>query len=265
MSNRKAIPTFAHFETLTNLNNIPIRISHQSSLPLSDLTTLSNGTGDSTGMKVWLCSKFILALLSHEPSSHLLHKVFHGNTIFEIGCGAGAVGIALLLNNKQFLLPNPAHYYFSDNDLTTVHLVEHNCVQNSLPSNLVNYALLDVNDPSSSLPDPTVVDVILAIDVIYDKSIVRPLFSTAMKLIQEARSSKSWCGVKTHFFVLCWCVRMNLNEKRMIATEEECGDFIKDEAKLANFNLVRMTILKGGGDLDQAFVDAGCNCYVFEI
>jgi len=251
---------FSKFSVTTTVQSIPLKIAHQKDLPLCDLVTLSNGEDDSTGLKIWLCSRFLLHLLMRDES---LRDIILGKDILEIGCGTGVVGCALLSSGEK--IPSPANYYFTDCDVEVLRLVDYNCKLNSIAANLFNTYLLNVQDSDISLPleNPANLDLILACDVIYDRSFVRPLFQSAHRLLhQSVESASSWCGVKEKVFALAWCARMNLTEDQCVASEDECLEYICDEATLAGFDIKKMKRVIEQEEVGE-FRDSSCNLCIF--
>lgn len=193
------------------------------SLPPSDILGLSTGF-DETGHTIWRGALDFISLLKGEEgwlwkgtpelNEKTLSSLFSGQTVLELGAGVGLSGLVLSLHCPQL-----SSLTLSDGDAKTVDLCAHNVASNKTDSPPpFPIDVKRITWPSQNCTKEEQHDVTLATDVIYDLSILNPLFST----------------VKSHAlkrFVLSHVPRSNVDNRRAIGTEEQIREKILEAGK----------------------------------
>ncbi|KAL3920975.1 MAG: hypothetical protein SGILL_002996 [Bacillariaceae sp.] len=118
-------------------------------------------TQDGRGDVVWPSGFALSRLIAHCPS------IVDGKNVLELGCGLGAAAAAAC----KYARPN--HVAVSDKDKSSLALAYASCVQLQRSKASVSRCRMDWNDPSSWPAQDY--NVLLAADVLYDKSSILPL------------------------------------------------------------------------------------------
>jgi hypothetical protein len=119
--------------------------------------TTANGAGD----VVWASGFALSRLIAHCPS------IVNGRNVLELGCGLGVVAAAACKYSR------PNHVALSDNDKSALALAYASCVQLQRSKSSVSRSYMDWSKPQTWPAQEY--DVLLAADVLYDKSGMLPL------------------------------------------------------------------------------------------
>jgi SAM-dependent methyltransferase len=181
--------TFAYYPTtsikLTTASGAATSLTLKalSDLPLSDLLGLSDGSADETGHTTWRGSRVFLDLLAL-PSSPL-PAFFRGRRVLELGSGSGFGGLGTLLVLGG---GGPAALVMSDADEGAVALSLENYALGSFPAAAAVRAealCWTVEAPPAAAGGGATFETVLACDVVYDVSILPPLFATARRCLNK--------------------------------------------------------------------------------
>ena len=177
----------------------PLQIKALSSLPLSDLISLAEGTSDETGHCIWrgatVFHSMLMTSIKAYKNTHNLTSFFCNKHVLELGSGTGFGGFGLLriLGGES----NFKSLSFTDGDVSTVSLAEENyrinfCDDTNNNNNKTNVMFGEYNWSDSPIyPDVLPVpDVVFACDVVYDCSILLPLFISAKVALMKKYKGK---------------------------------------------------------------------------
>lgn len=134
--------------------------------------TTSNGGGDI----IWPSGLALSRLIAHCPA-----LVDHRN-VLELGCGLGIVSLAAAKYSR------PNHLALSDKDKTVLSLAYASCTQLQRSRASISRCIMDWSDPATWPAQDY--DVLLAAEVLYDKSNVLPL----VKVLHHYLTTKSSDG-----------------------------------------------------------------------
>jgi len=212
----------------------PLKLKALASLPLSDLAGLSDGSNDETGHACWRGALVFLALLGNTSISrsnvltNVLRNLFINRTVIELGAGSGIGGLGLLRTLEPATVESLA---ITDGDASAVDLSRENFLLNfqtpdaHAPSRATFSRLQWSVDPPADSPSARpLVDTVFACDVVYDVSILPPLFATAARLLKPS-------GV----FALSHICRSTFNG-RPVGSEEELEAHIQEVAASFSFS-----------------------------
>jgi hypothetical protein len=234
------------------------------SLTPLDMMDLSNGTADATGNRIWMGALFFIecfvrplpllhadaddaaginsndeTVSSHFKISALLEMrkaLFLDKNVCELGAGTGASLIAVGLAGTHDEHYMPSLLTLTDNDPRVLELCDHNCIINL--EDLVRFQVLplDWGKDDHNLEQQTLLDreelrassqnTVVATDVIYDLSALKPLMETAYFLLMNGG-----------FFVLSHVPRASIDcELKDIGNAIE--QRILDEAAKVDFTVI---------------------------
>jgi predicted nicotinamide N-methyase len=157
---------------------------------------------DGTGTMVWLASQAFVAMVDQDVQQ-IRHDYLEHRTICELGCGTGLAGMAALIlgnsttaGNTTTGLQQQQHVLFTDNDVESLELCQSNCRLNGrlMEEHQYSHQVVAWGDPTTYPPSTTstdgsssstLVDTILATDVLYDIAMIPPLLQTAVALLKS--------------------------------------------------------------------------------
>lgn len=203
--------------------NQHLRLLCVESLTPLDMMHLGSGIHDATGHCAWTASFLLLQTMELIQREY---DCFTGKKLLELGCGTGIGGLAVALSTFT------AHVELTDNDPQVLELCQRNCTLNAPNID----GIVTVKDltwgEDGQLQDSF--DTVLATDVLYDISLLVPLFQTARGALTSSASSKDGCG----FFVLSHVPRACYNTEN--PPVEDLDKFIVNKASHLGFSLKRM-------------------------
>lgn len=188
------------------------------SLTPLDMMHLGSGIHDATGHCAWTASFLLVHAIESIQKNY---QCFTGKRVLELGCGTGIGGLAVALSSRT------SHVELTDNDPQVLELCERNCALNaSQVDGSVNVSALTWGDEHVH----DFFDTVLATDVLYDLSLLVPLFQTAYKAL-STRSSHN----NERFFVLSHVPRACYNTEN--PPVEDLDAFIIKKASTLGFSL----------------------------
>lgn len=225
---------------------------------------------DGTGTMVWLGAQALAWSLDQDVRGLYSLYLDSGQTarpkiVCELGCGTGLAGIAALVLAKankttdgtdmtitrasanSSLLPPKLSLMFTDSDQESLDNCRTNCQLNSLPTESYSQHVLRWGVPDTY--PRTLVDVVLAADVLYDMKMVPSLFKTASSILRtDARESYEDSQARSGgVMVLSHVPRFCLPSRKLLLDNSAEGkrdshqcleDFILEQASLVNFELL---------------------------
>jgi ribosomal protein L11 methylase PrmA len=196
-----------------------------------DMMSLSSGTNDATGFRVWTGAVLLIASLD------TLVEDFKGKRVLELGCGTGIGGIALMLSQHA----TPAFLCFSDADQNALKLCRRNCELNGLEEvderllqNLCSFTKKSFSIMQltwgttipSTIPARSM-DTVVATDILYDIEMLSSILQTTMACLKPGGS-----------FVLSHIPRASCPEHHQ--PDENLESFIVQQAELHGLVLRRL-------------------------
>ena len=138
------------------------------SLTPLDMTSLSSGTHDATGLCAWRGAFLLLSMLDQ------IQEFIQGSrNVLELGAGTGLDGIALLKSGIASTM------CFTDADPSANGLCRRNCETNQLLPSSYHIEELRWGEPLPSSIQPQYFDAVIAADVIYDIGLLPILLQSA--------------------------------------------------------------------------------------
>mmetsp|Transcript_12515 Transcript_12515/g.23494 ORF Transcript_12515/g.23494 Transcript_12515/m.23494 type:complete len:391 (+) Transcript_12515:137-1309(+) len=236
------------------------------SLTPLDMLDLSNGVADATGSRVWLGAQWFMKCMVIRPlpssfDASLLNTktyfallklrniLFHGKRILELGAGTGAslisLGLASIMSASNVIIRGtnniedpviPLSLKLTDNDPVVLSLCQRNCDTN-LSSTGIDYKVVklewgkehfeNVTTTSTLMIEQASQDTIVATDVIYDLSALKPLMETTSILLK-----------KGGYFVLSHIPRASIEDCELKDIIQALEHEIQSEASKHNLMLL---------------------------
>jgi predicted nicotinamide N-methyase len=208
------------------------------SLTPLDMMHLGSGIHDATGHCAWTASFLFLRMI---PMIQDQFQCFHGKRVLELGCGTGIGGLAVAL------VTNTAHVELTDHDPQVLELCQRNCELNLPPKALLSTATTASSswavrqltwgcgeEEEGSRPS-MVFDTVLATDVLYDISKLKPLLQSAYSALS---SSSETTTTSRLIFVLSHVPRACYNKEH--PPVEDLDKYIAEMANECGFSLQRV-------------------------
>lgn len=172
-----------------------------------DMISLSYGTSDPTGNRIWMGALAFIELFVRpiKSSDHkevqpkwfdraqqlkkLRKELFHDATILELGAGTGTSGISLAIAHKcdidESLWYRPKQLTFTDNDSNVLNLCKRNCDLNLSKDGFdtLPYEVMYL-EWGMQMSGKDLFNVVIATDVIYNLSSLEPIFQTSHDLLK---------------------------------------------------------------------------------
>jgi SAM-dependent methyltransferase len=218
----------------------PLRLRCVEELPLElGLLLVEEEHEDWTGLKIWPGAHLLLAFLTHHHRTTTPLLPLHGRrAVVELGCGTGAVGLAL----GPLLDPGATVVVLTDGHPALVQLAAENVGLNyhhgdggdggdgDKPAFVARRLLWgDCAEARAQLEavrqEIEGVDLVLAADCIYDAEVLEPLLWTAAQLLRGQAQAQA--AQSPPAFVLSYCGRCLLSDsefdRRIEAAAERVG------------------------------------------
>lgn len=160
-------------------------VNRQASSQGGQGTTIS--TFDGRGDVIWPSSVALARLVAHCPA------LVEDRNVLELGCGLGLVAAAVCKHAK------PGHVAVTDRDRSVLSMAYTSCTRLQQARASVSRTTMDWSD-SSTWPNQNY-DVILASDVLYEKSSMLPLVNVLKKYLLHGRRSDNKLPMKRAIIV----------------------------------------------------------------